>query len=77
MGYILTGKGKPMDFALTEEQVAMRETARKFALEVMRPVAAKYDASMEYPTDVLKKPTKLDCSMFPCPKKWAAWALVI
>lgn len=43
-----------VDFALSEQQLAMRDTARKFAREVMQPAAPKYDQSMEYPWDVIK-----------------------
>lgn len=43
-----------VDFALSEQQLSFRDTARKFAREVMMPVAAKYDQSMEYPMDVIK-----------------------
>ena len=38
-----------LDFALSEQQKSLQETARKFARQDMMPVAAKYDLSMEYP----------------------------
>ena len=44
-----------VDFSLNEQQSAIRDTARKFAKEVMMPVAAKYDQSLEYPWDVIKQ----------------------
>ncbi len=43
-----------VDFALSEQQLAFRDTARKFAREIMQPVAAKYDQSMDYPVDIIK-----------------------
>jgi butyryl-CoA dehydrogenase len=43
-----------MDYLLTEEQKMVRELARKIAEDKVRPVAAKYDASEEFPWDVLK-----------------------
>ncbi len=36
----------------TEQQVELRERARKVAEEAMRPVAAKYDEAQEYPWEV-------------------------
>mmetsp|Transcript_1152 Transcript_1152/g.1362 ORF Transcript_1152/g.1362 Transcript_1152/m.1362 type:complete len:414 (-) Transcript_1152:804-2045(-) len=44
-----------MSFQLTEEQVAYRDLARKFALEEMIPKAAEYDVTMEYPHEVFEK----------------------
>lgn len=40
---------------LSDDQKAIRETARKFGRLEMMPVAAKYDQSMEYPWEVIKK----------------------
>ncbi len=49
-------KGMVMaDFELNEEQTAIRDTARDFARNELMPNAAKYDQSMEYPWDVVKK----------------------
>ena len=36
----------------TEQQVELRDRARKVAEEAMRPVAAKYDEAQEYPWEV-------------------------
>lgn len=38
-----------IDFSLTDEQKALQETARKFAREVLRPKAAYYDETAEFP----------------------------
>ncbi len=43
-----------MDYLLTDEQKMIRDLAHKIAEEKIRPVAAKYDASEEYPWDVIK-----------------------
>jgi butyryl-CoA dehydrogenase len=43
-----------MDYLLTDEQKMVQELARKIAEEKIRPVAAKYDQSEEYPWDVIK-----------------------
>jgi len=43
-----------MDYLLTDEQKMVQELARKIAEEKIRPVAAKYDESEEFPWDVIK-----------------------
>lgn len=42
-----------MDFSLSESQRALQQTARQFAREVVRPKAAHYDESSEFPKDVI------------------------
>lgn len=44
-----------MDFQLTPEQIALRDTARKFAREVMAPVAAEHDRTGAFPRDVIAR----------------------
>ena len=44
-----------MDFKLTDDQKALQETARKFAREVVRPKAAHYDETAEFPRDLIAK----------------------
>ncbi|MEW6455425.1 MAG: acyl-CoA dehydrogenase family protein [Acidobacteriota bacterium] len=44
-----------VDFRLTEEQIALQEMAREFALKELRPNAAKYDESDEFPWEIMKK----------------------
>ena len=44
-----------MDFQLTEEQRALQETARKYAREVVRPRAAHYDETAEFPVELIHK----------------------
>ena len=43
-----------MDYFLTEEQVRIRDLARKIADAHIRPVAAQFDESEEFPYDVMK-----------------------
>ncbi len=43
-----------MDYLLTDEQKMIKELAHKIAEEKIRPAAAKYDISEEYPWDVIK-----------------------
>ena len=42
-----------MDFQLTDSQRALQETARKYAREVIRPKAAHYDETAEFPRDLI------------------------
>ncbi|OGD29490.1 MAG: acyl-CoA dehydrogenase [Candidatus Aminicenantes bacterium RBG_13_63_10] len=44
-----------IDFALSEEQKALQDMAREFALKEMRPNAARYDQGHEFPEPVMKK----------------------
>ena len=44
-----------MDFSLTEEQLDLQKWAHEFAVKEIRPVAAEYDESEEFPWPVLKK----------------------
>jgi len=43
-----------MDYLLTDEQKMVQELARRIAQEKVRPVAAKYDQSEEFPWEVMK-----------------------
>jgi acyl-CoA dehydrogenase len=44
-----------IDFSLTEEQKALQDMAREFALKEMKPNAAKYDKGEEFSEDVMQK----------------------
>ncbi len=44
-----------ISFSLSDEQKALQEMAREFALKEMKPKAAKYDRGEEFPEDVMKK----------------------
>jgi len=43
-----------MDYGLTEEQLALRDIARRVAREKVQPVAAKYDREGTFPWDMVK-----------------------
>ncbi|MBF0483636.1 MAG: acyl-CoA dehydrogenase family protein [Candidatus Omnitrophica bacterium] len=43
-----------MDYLLTDEQKMIRDLCRQITDEKIRPVAAKYDESQEFPWDVVK-----------------------
>ncbi|GEM_PF-3199001 len=47
-----------VDFTLSEEQAALREKARNFALNKVLPVASKYDKTGEFPGSVIEKAHK-------------------
>jgi acyl-CoA dehydrogenase len=47
--------GDDVDFSLTEEQQELQKWAREFAEREIRPVAATYDESEEFPWPVVKK----------------------
>ncbi|MGI8773686.1 MAG: acyl-CoA dehydrogenase family protein [Actinomycetota bacterium] len=44
-----------MDFSLNEDQIELQKWAHEFAEKEIRPVAAEYDESEEFPWEVLKK----------------------
>jgi alkylation response protein AidB-like acyl-CoA dehydrogenase len=44
-----------ISFDLTEEQIQIRDTARKFAMEEIAPTAIERDINSEYPADIVKK----------------------
>lgn len=48
-----------MNFALTEEQEALRRTARTFAEKEIAPLAAECDETNEYPVGLLKRMARL------------------
>ena len=48
-----------MDFALTEEQEAIREMAQRFSADELAPHAAKWDEESHFPVDVIRKSAEL------------------
>ena len=44
-----------MDFALSEEQEAIQEMARRFAADELAPHTAKWDEESHFPVDVIRK----------------------
>ena len=51
-----------MDFDLSDEQLALQATARRFAREEVAPVAAAYDRSAEFPRELFRKAWELGLS---------------
>ena len=48
-----------MDFKLSDDQRALQEAARRYAKDVVRPKAAYYDRTAEFPKDVIAKAFEL------------------
>ncbi|WP_029010032.1 acyl-CoA dehydrogenase family protein [Azospirillum halopraeferens] len=48
-----------MDFTLSEDRQAFRDTARAFAAAEMAPHAARWDENAEFPVDTLRKAAEL------------------
>lgn len=48
-----------LSFDFSDEQVALRATARKYATEIVAPVSHKYDESAEFPKVEIKKAWEL------------------
>jgi acyl-CoA dehydrogenase len=44
-----------MDFALSEEQIELKELTHQFAKNEMRPHAVEYDEKNEFPVEIMKK----------------------
>jgi len=49
-----------MNYFLSEEQIMLKELCKQVAEEKIRPVAAKYDESQEFPWDVVKAMAEAD-----------------
>ncbi len=48
-----------MDFALSEEQLAIQDMARRFAEDELAPHAAEWDEKKHFPVDVIRKTAEL------------------
>lgn len=57
-----------MEFGLSEEQEAYRDTAREFAKRELAPHAARWDAEQMFPKDVLRKAGELGFMSLYTPK---------
>ncbi len=57
-----------MNFDLTDEQTMIRDMARDFANEVIRPRAEEMDETGEYPYDILQKMAELGMMGIPFPE---------
>src|SRR3989304_8476823 len=56
-------------FALSDEQTQLKETARRFAVEEMIPVASRYDEEQRFPEDVARKAWELGLMNLEVPRE--------
>ena len=58
-----------MQFALTEEQAAIQETALNFAKERLAPHAAEWDEKSFFPVDVIRETAALGMATIYVPEE--------
>ncbi len=63
-----------MDYLLTDEQKMIKDLAHKIAEEKIRPVAAKYDISEEYPWEIMKVMGESDMFGLFIPEEYGGFA---
>jgi acyl-CoA dehydrogenase len=66
-----------MEFTLSDEQLALQDTARRFAAEEIAPIAAACDQSGEFPHEVMKKAWELGLSSVSIPAEYGGVGLSI
>jgi len=59
-----------MDFTLSEEQQAIRNTCREFAEQEIKPIAEEIDRTGEFPYDVVRKMGELGLLGLPFPEEY-------
>ncbi|MFC2075154.1 acyl-CoA dehydrogenase family protein [Bdellovibrionota bacterium] len=59
-----------MEFSLTEEQKTLQETAKQFAQNEIRPVAAEYDQNGTFAMEIYKKAHDIGLMNFAIPSKY-------
>ncbi len=59
-----------MDLQLTEEHIMIRDQARKFAQEVIAPVAERYDLTGEFPFETVKQMGELGLMGIEVPEEY-------
>ena len=64
-----------IDFSLTEEQTMLRDVARRFTNEVVRPRAAEIDEKEEAPLDIIRKAAELGFLGVVFPEKYGGSGL--
>ncbi len=66
-----------MDFELDDGQLALQETARRFAQQEIAPIAAQYDQSGEFPREVMKKAWETGLSSVMIPEEYGGVGLSV
>ncbi|HBZ71024.1 MAG TPA: acyl-CoA dehydrogenase [Deltaproteobacteria bacterium] len=64
-----------MEFALTDEQLALQATARRFAESEIAPAAAHYDQTGEFPREIIRKAWELGLSSTCIPSEYGGVGL--
>jgi acyl-CoA dehydrogenase len=64
-----------MDFQLSDEQLALQETARRFAQTEIAPIAARHDQTGEFPMEVMRKAWELGLSSESIPPEYGGVGL--
>src|SRR5215207_378825 len=64
-----------VSFALNDEQKALRELARDFAVNEIRPKAAEYDEHSRHPADVIAKAHELGLMNVHVPEEYGGLGL--
>ncbi len=59
-----------MDFTLTEEQIAIRDTCREFAEQEIKPIAEELDATGKFPYGLIRKMGELGLLGLPFPEEY-------
>jgi acyl-CoA dehydrogenase len=66
-----------MEFALTDEQLALQDTARRFAESEIAPAAAHYDQTGEFPREIIRKAWELGLSSTCIPSEYGGVGLCV
>jgi acyl-CoA dehydrogenase len=64
-----------MDFGLSDEQLALQATARRFAREEVAPIAAHHDRTGEFPREVIRKAWELGLASTVIPPEYGGVGL--
>ena len=64
-----------MDFHLTDAQRALQETARKYARDIIRPRAAHYDETAEFPREIIAQGFELGLMNMSVPEQYGGVGL--
>ena len=64
-----------MDFSLSEEERALQDAARKYAREIIRPVAAKHDEESTFPKEVIRQGWELGLLNMTIAPEWGGVGL--
>jgi acyl-CoA dehydrogenase len=66
-----------MEFHLSDEQLALQETARRFSQTEISPIAAKHDQTGEFPMAVMQKAWELGLSSASIPPAYGGVGLSV